>query len=288
MGEGAVGLRHAFNVIFLFDCGAHSVGSFKNFRREAARHWHSFAVTSGTDDPAERKHALALWNHFKRNLIHGSSNAFWTHFHGRFCVFNGTEKYFFGILVAALLKFGKHLVENSSSGRLFALRHNRIDELFTEFIGIRGNVGGDASFHSLFLGFLSAITTAALFAVLYALAIEHTSNNVVTYSWQIFHTASANHHNGVFLQVVTFTADVSVYFHSVSEANTRNLSESRVRLFGRHGCYLGAHSSFERAGQGSILRLQGIENGLKCGRFAFYNALYTRFAYELVDGWHKI
>jgi hypothetical protein len=65
-----------------------------------------------------------------------------------------------------------------------------------------------------------------LFAALDTLEIKGTADNMITDTWKIRDTTTANKHNGVLLKVVTFTTDVSPNFLTVSQANASNLAES--------------------------------------------------------------
>jgi hypothetical protein len=57
------------------------------------------------------------------------------------------------------------------------------------------------------------------------LKVERTTNDVVTNTWKVWHTATTNEHNGVFLEVVTFTTDVRPNFVTVCKTHTCNLTE---------------------------------------------------------------
>ena len=60
------------------------------------------------------------------------------------------------------------------------------------------------------------------------------------------------------LQVVALTRDVSSNFDAVDEANTGNLTKSRVRLLGARGEDAGAHAALLGVVlQGSVLGLLG-------------------------------
>jgi hypothetical protein len=59
---------------------------------------------------------------------------------------------------------------------------------------------------------LSTVLRAALCAVGYSGGIQCTTHDVVTYTWKVLHTATANQHDGVLLKVVTLAGDVTVDF----------------------------------------------------------------------------
>jgi hypothetical protein len=59
---------------------------------------------------------------------------------------------------------------------------------------------------------------------------------VVTNTWKVLYSATANEDDGVFLEVVTFTADVSDDFLTVGKTHLGNLPQSGVRLL-RCACH---------------------------------------------------
>src|SRR5258705_8792406 len=74
---------------------------------------------------------------------------------------------------------------------------------------------------------------AALFAVLDALGVEHTAQDVIAHARQVFDAAAADEHHRVLLQIVAFTRDVAHHFVAIGEANFRDLPQRRVRLLWR-------------------------------------------------------
>jgi hypothetical protein len=80
---------------------------------------------------------------------------------------------------------------------------------------------------------LRTVFGAALAALIDTEGIERTTDDVVTNTWKVLHPSAANEDDGVFLEVVAFTADVGDDFESVSEAHFGHFTESRVRLLGR-------------------------------------------------------
>ena len=83
----------------------------------------------------------------------------------------------------------------------------------------------------------------ALLAATDAFGIEHAADDVVTHTGKIFHTASADEDDGVFLKIVTFAGNVSDDFLSVGQAHLGDFAESGVGLFGRTGHYLHANAT---------------------------------------------
>ena len=58
------------------------------------------------------------------------------------------------------------------------------------------------------LGALSTVLRTALCAVSYTCSIESTANDVIAHTRKVLYTTTANEHDAVFLQVVTFARDV--------------------------------------------------------------------------------
>src|SRR5271168_1268215 len=82
-------------------------------------------------------------------------------------------------------------------------------------------------------GALGAVLGTALFAVGYAHGIQGAADHVVAYPRQILHTAAADEHDRVLLQVVADAGNVGGDFHAIGQADTRDLAQRRVRLLGR-------------------------------------------------------
>ena len=78
------------------------------------------------------------------------------------------------------------------------------------------------------------------------MCVEHTTDYVVSHSDQVLHTATAEHNHRVFLQIVSFTWNVSCDFHAVSKAYASDFAESRVRLLWSGGGNFGANATLER------------------------------------------
>src|SRR5690349_5521036 len=98
-----------------------------------------------------------------------------------------------------------------------------------------------------FLRALGAIFRTALPTISDADRIERAANYVIADARKIFHTATANQNNRVLLQVVADTRDVSRNFDPIGQAHTSNLTQRRVRLFGRLRVYAGTNTALLRA-----------------------------------------
>src|SRR5580700_1780857 len=72
-----------------------------------------------------------------------------------------------------------------------------------------------------------------LFAVFYALRVEHTAEDVIAHARKIFYAAAADHHHRVLLEVMTFAGNVADDFEAVGQPHLGDLAQRRVRLFRR-------------------------------------------------------
>src|SRR5690554_795555 len=78
-----------------------------------------------------------------------------------------------------------------------------------------------------------AVFRAALLAVLDALRIENAAQDVITNTGKVAHTATANEHDRVLLQVVPLAGDIGNDFTLVGQTHLGNLAQSGVRLLRR-------------------------------------------------------
>ena len=90
------------------------------------------------------------------------------------------------------------------------------------------------------------IKGSRLFAFFHSLGIQHATNNVISYSNQVLYPSTAKHDHRVFLQVMSFAGNISGHFHAISQANSGDLTQSRVWLFRSSGGNLGTDSPLER------------------------------------------
>jgi hypothetical protein len=64
-----------------------------------------------------------------------------------------------------------------------------------------------------------------LFAVADTLKVKRTTDDMVADTWKVRYTATTDKHNGVFLEIVTFTTDVCPNFVTVRQAHAGNLTK---------------------------------------------------------------
>jgi energy-coupling factor transporter ATP-binding protein EcfA2 len=95
---------------------------------------------------------------------------------------------------------------------------------------------------------LCTVLRTATAALVYAEAVKGTTNDVVTDTGKILYASTAHQHDGVLLEVVTFTADVRNHFVTVCETHFGDLTKSRVRLLRSSGHHLKTYTTTLRAG----------------------------------------
>src|SRR5215469_3015449 len=83
------------------------------------------------------------------------------------------------------------------------------------------------------------VLRSSLLAVGDAYGVERSANDVIPHPRQVFHTAAADHHNRVLLQVMADAGNIGGHFNSVGEPHARDFAQRRVRLLGSlrvHAC----------------------------------------------------
>jgi len=69
---------------------------------------------------------------------------------------------------------------------------------------------------------------------------------VVAHTGKVAHTAAADQHNRVLLQVVAFAGDIADDFAAIGQAHLGHLAKCRVRLLRRGGVNAGANAALLR------------------------------------------
>ncbi|MDB5266712.1 MAG: hypothetical protein JWN89_527 [Parcubacteria group bacterium] len=119
---------------------------------------------------------------------------------------------------------------------------------------------------------LGSVSASRLASLVYALGVEKPSNDGIADS-EVLDASSADNDHRVLLEVVAHARDVGGHFRAVREADTGDLSDSRVRLLWGLGGHLGADASLERRVKeyGSVL--DGIEPARQSDRLGFLGGL---------------
>ena len=115
--------------------------------------------------------------------------------------------------------------------------------------------------------FLGAVLAAALLAVVDTLKVEGAADDMVAHTRKVFDAAAADQHDGVFLQVVAFAADVSPDFVAIGQADAGNLTKSRVRLLRGLGGDLDTDTALKRRRLLVVLGFEVVGDTLQRRRF---------------------
>src|SRR3546814_11621960 len=88
----------------------------------------------------------------------------------------------------------------------------------------------------------SDVCSSDLLAVLHTLRIEHAAQDVIAHAGKVAHTAAADQHDAVLLEVVAFAGDIGDDFALVGQTELGDLSERRLRLFRWRRLHPGANT----------------------------------------------
>src|SRR5215467_436344 len=77
---------------------------------------------------------------------------------------------------------------------------------------------------------LRAVAAASLLAVLHALGVERTTDDLVADTGEVLHTTATHEHDRVLLQVVAHARDVRRDLDAAGQPHTGDLPQRRVRL----------------------------------------------------------
>src|SRR5258708_20639572 len=85
-----------------------------------------------------------------------------------------------------------------------------------------------------------AVFGPALAAVLDALGVEGTADDVIAHARQVLDATAADEHDRVFLQIMALAGDVARHLEAVGEAHARHRAQGRVRFLRLPGIHTGA------------------------------------------------
>ncbi|MCY1224944.1 hypothetical protein D9M72_371220 [compost metagenome] len=303
MRERTVGISHLVRVFALLHGATTVVRCVHEFAAQAINHGRFVTLACGRNQPTDGEGLATLRTNIDRNLVSCTTDAARTHFNVRRDVVERRVEYGDRLLLELDLNRIERAVDNAFRNRLLAVQHDGVHELrdnqITE-LRIRIDLalfcfmtsGHTSRLFKLFQRFttrrtsrsagifktellrtLRTILRTTLLAVLDALRIENTTDDVVTNARKVLNAAAADHDNRVFLKVVTFTRNVADDFEAVRQTNLGNLTESRVRLLRGRRVNAGANATLLRV----FLQSRNL--------IALYLCL-TRLADQLVYGRH--
>lgn len=130
----------------------------------------------------------------------------------------------------------------------------------------------------LFLSFfrsLCSIFAPLLFSSFHACSIKSSTDDVITNSRQILHPSTTNHHDGVFLEVMTFSRNVSSHFILVRQSNAGYFSHRRIRLLWCGGIHPCTYAT-------------ALRTGSQSRRLTFVHEFRASFSNKLLNCRHSI
>ena len=140
--------------------------------------------------------------------------------------------------------------------------------------------------NQLFLGLifrsLGTVFGTGLSSVGYACGIQCTSDDVVSGTGQVLHTAASDEYNAMLLKVVAFTRNVACYFDSVGKTYPGDFTKRGIRLLRCGSLDCGADTSLLGGRSIGSLFLQGVKSSLESRRGRFLYRSLSAFSYYLV------
>src|SRR5262245_14812364 len=130
------------------------------------------------------------------------------------------------------------------------------------------------SWFNLLLRPFGSVLRSALFTTLNADRIERPADHVVPNARQVLHTAAANQHEGVFLQVVPHARNVGRHLDAVGQANARYFAQRGVRFL-------------RRLGEDAYADAALLRTDLQRGAFRLRDDLLASLTNELANRRHK-
>ena len=138
------------------------------------------------------------------------------------------------------------------------------------------------------LGSLRTVLGTSLHTTVDALSVEGTADDVVTDTRKVLNTAATDHNDGVLLQVMTDTGDVSCYFVTIGQTDTGDLTQCGVGLLRSRSTDCGADASLLGGAEVGLLVLESVQTLLHCRRGGLVGDLFSSLSYQLVKGRHCV
>src|SRR5580658_1650353 len=283
MRESLVRFRHSVNVVLLLDRSTAHVRGIRQLIRQLIRHPFVGPAAGVLQNPADGQTHSAVLRYLHRNLIVGATHTPRLHFEQRLGVLHSLLEELQWIVGGALLDLVHCTVENPLRRIFLPIPHHRVDELLRQR-GVVNRIRKDlarlwsaSAWHSLLGGPFrpfGSVLRSSLFTVGHPSRVERAAHHVITNARQILHTAAADQHDGVLLQIVADTWNISGYFNPIGQAHTRHFPQCRIRLLGGGSVHARTHATLLRTS------LQRWTGGLITWRF-------SPFSHELIKRRHE-
>jgi hypothetical protein len=124
------------------------------------------------------------------------------------------------------------------------------------------------------LGTFRSVFRARTATTIHPEGVKRPAHNVIANTGKVFHTPATHQHDGVLLEIVTFSGDVSDHFIAIGQANLGHFPEGGVGLLRGTGHNLYAHA----APEGALRERWALGLDLD---------LVPSFSDKLVDRWHE-
>ncbi len=135
---------------------------------------------------------------------------------------------------------------------------------------------------------LCTVLGTSLHTLCNTLCIQCTTNDMVTNTREVLHTAASDQNNAVLLKVVTYTGNIGCYFNTVGQSYSGNLSDSGIRLL--RGSSLNSRTNASLLGRILVDRsaFLGVPALQQCGSLCFLFRNFSSLANQLVKRWQFI
>ena len=125
-------------------------------------------------------------------------------------------------------------------------------------------------------------------SIRHALTVECAADYVVTYTRQVFDSASPNQYNRVLLKIMPFTTNIGSDFYTVGQTDSSYFPQGRVGLLWGHGPYLNTNPPALRATRAPFGPVcERILNPMHGRRLSFFADRLPTFSNQLIDCWHR-
>src|SRR5918993_921235 len=178
------------------------------------------------------------------------------------------------------MNFDRTRSPNLGSGRMTRFSGRRRRDMGYSFQSGAPAASGRRDRRTSLFRALGAVLGARLTTVLHALRVEDAAQHMVAHARKVAHTAAADQHHRVLLQVVALTRDVADDLAAVGQAHLGDLAQRRVRLLRGGGIDTGTDAALLR------ILLHCRDLGLGLLRFAtladqLVNRRHEAFTFQL-------
>src|SRR3972149_5360539 len=252
VGKCFIRLGHFMNTFPLFYCRSPVVGRIDQLCRQLFLHRLFPALVGVKNQPTDAESNSSGRCNLGGNLIGRTAYPPGLNFNNRLYIVHRLFKNLDRLFLGLFLNNAESPIEYRLGDALLTPFQEAVNELryqlifvflvrqYFSFCYLSSSRHNDVSYFSWPFG---PILGPALFSVLNAYRIKRTSYDVVPHAGQILHSTTPYQNNGMLLKVMAHTGDIRSHLITTGKADPRNLSQSRIRLFGRRCVYSYANTS---------------------------------------------